>query len=65
MIQQGKMATSKGLSKEEYEKIIIHGAAEILQQKQNKVNEDDECDIEKLIEEGEMKFNQLKEEAAK
>ena len=35
VIQSGKVASQKGgtLTKEEYEKILIHGAAEILQQK--------------------------------
>lgn len=30
VIQTGKVASQKTLSKEEYEKILIHGAAEIL-----------------------------------
>jgi SWI/SNF-related matrix-associated actin-dependent regulator of chromatin subfamily A member 5 len=33
VIQSGKVASQKALTKEEYEKILIHGAAEILQQK--------------------------------
>jgi SWI/SNF-related matrix-associated actin-dependent regulator of chromatin subfamily A member 5 len=31
VIQSGKVASQKALTKEEYEKILIHGAAEILQ----------------------------------
>ncbi len=30
VIQSGKVASQKALTKEEYEKILIHGAAEIL-----------------------------------
>jgi len=44
------------LSKDEYEKILLHGAAAIMKQKNElKVNSAEEMDIEKLIMEGEMK----------
>lgn len=43
----------QGLSKDEYEKIILHGAAEIMQAKATLLS-DQEYDIEKLINEGEM-----------
>lgn len=65
VIQSGKVASQKTLTKEEYEKILIHGAAEILQQKQQILSDDGLADVEAIIEEGEKKFAQLKEEAAK
>ena len=67
VIQSGKVASQKGgtLTKEEYEKILIHGAAEILQQKQQMLSDDGLMDIDAIIEEGEKKFALLKEEASK
>lgn len=65
VIQTGKVASQKSLSKEEYEKILIHGAAEILQQKQQILSDDGLMDVDAIIEEGERKFAKLKEEAAK
>ena len=50
------------MTKEEYEKILIHGAAEILQQKQQMLSDDGLMDIDAIIEEGERKFALLKEE---
>ena len=40
VIESGKVASQRNLTKEEYEKIILHGAAEILQQKQHMLSED-------------------------
>jgi SWI/SNF-related matrix-associated actin-dependent regulator of chromatin subfamily A member 5 len=65
VIQSGKVASQKALTKEEYEKILIHGAAEILQQKQQMLSDDGLMDVDAIIEEGERKFARLKEEAAK
>jgi len=44
---------------------LLHGAAEILQQKQQILNDDGLMDIDAIIQEGELKFAQLKEAAAK
>lgn len=38
IIQQGHQATNKNLSKEEYEKILLHGAASIMKQKNAKIS---------------------------
>lgn len=57
------MAQTKGLSKEEYEKIIMHGAAEIMQKKKMALSEQD-YDIDKLVEEGIKNANRVKEQAA-
>jgi hypothetical protein len=51
------------LTKEEYEKILLHGAATIMKAKNEKVNQAGEIDIEKLIHEGELKHKQLRENA--
>lgn len=64
VIQQGHQAKNKNLSKEEYEKILIHGAASIMRQKIEKVDAAD-IDIDKLIEEGVQKHKQLKAQASK
>eukprot|EP00347_Sterkiella_histriomuscorum_P020084 403339166 len=65
IIQQGKTASiSSNLSKDEYEKILLAGAALILQQKQQAFQEE-EIDIDKLIEEGVQVARQLKENAEK
>lgn len=63
IIQQGNVATNKNLSKDEYEKILLHGASHIMKQKNEKVNSAIELDIDKLILEGELKHKALKEEA--
>lgn len=65
VIQSGKVASQKALTKDEYEKILIHGAAEILQQKQQILSDDGLMDIEAIVREGERKFALLKEEASK
>ena len=64
VIQQGHQAKNKNLSKGEYEKILIHGAASIMRQKIEKVDAAD-IDIDKLIEEGVQKHKQLKAQASK
>lgn len=64
IIQQGKTAAiSNNLNKDDYEKILLHGAAMILQQKQQMLQQE-EIDIDKLIEEGEKRAAELKEEAS-
>lgn len=64
IIQQGNKAINKNLSKDEYEKILLHGAAQIMKQKnETKVNSAEELDIDKLILEGEQKHRALKDEA--
>ena len=63
IIQQGKHAAlSNNLSKDEYEKILLHGAAMIIEQKKQGLH-DEEIDVDKIIEEGEKKFHQLRDEA--
>jgi len=46
VIQQGHQAANKNLSKEEYEKILLHGAATIMQRKKEKVTSAGEIDID-------------------
>jgi hypothetical protein len=53
------------LSKEEYEKVLIHGAATIMKQKIDRVNLLDNINVDQLIEEGVKKHKKLKEEAEK
>jgi len=53
--------SNKNLSKEEYEKILLHGAATIMQRKNEKVTSAGEIDIDKLIKEGVEKHKKLKE----
>lgn len=65
VIQQGGQAKNKNLSKEEYEKVLIHGASTIMKQKVDKVNLLGEIDIDQLIDEGTRKHRALKEEAEK
>jgi SWI/SNF-related matrix-associated actin-dependent regulator of chromatin subfamily A member 5 len=60
VIQQGHQAKNKNLSKEEYEKILIHGAASIMKQKIDRVQLGGELNIDKLIAEGTEKHMQLK-----
>ncbi|CDW76777.1 chromatin-remodelling complex atpase iswi2 [Stylonychia lemnae] len=63
IIQQGKAAAiSNNLNKDEYEKILLHGAAMILQQKQQ-AHQQEEIDIELLIQDGEQRALQMKEDA--
>jgi len=63
-VQQGHQASNKNLSKEEYEKILLHGAATIMQQKNDKVSSiGDGIDIEKIIKEGEERHHGLKQAA--
>lgn len=63
-MQQGHQASNKNLSKEEYEKILLHGAATIMQQKNDKVSSiGDGIDIEKIIKEGEERHHGLKQAA--
>lgn len=64
VIQQGHQASNKNLSKEEYEKILLHGAASIVHQKNNKVTSiGTDIDIEKIIKEGIQRHNKLKDAA--
>ena len=63
MIQSGHQAANKNLSKEEYEKILLHGAAHIMKQKHEKVTSAGEIDIDQLIREGEAQHQKLKEAA--
>ena len=50
VIQQGNQTSNKSLSKEEYEKILLHGAATIMKQKNDKVKYSvEDIDIENLI----------------
>lgn len=65
VIQQGGQAKNKNLSKEEYEKVLIHGAATIMKQKIDKVNLLGDINVDELIDQGVKKFKQLKEEAEK
>ena len=46
---------NKSLSKEEYEKILLHGAAHIMRMKNDKVTSSSEIDIDALVKEGEAK----------
>ena len=62
VIQQGHQATNKNLSKDEYEKILLHGAAKIMQAKTEKVAAA-AIDVDKLIEQGEENHRRLKEAA--
>ena len=62
VIQQGHQATNKNLTKDEYEKILLHGAAKIMQAKTEKVTAA-EIDVDKLIEQGEENHRRLKEAA--
>lgn len=56
---------NKNLSKDEYEKILLHGAAHIMKAKNDtKVDSTTTLDIDKLIKEGEEKHRQLKEQAS-
>ena len=64
VIQSGHQTTNKNLSKDEYEKILLHGAATIMRQKNDKVfSSAGDINIDKLIEEGEAKFMELKRAA--
>jgi hypothetical protein len=56
---------NKNLSKEEYEKILLHGAAFIMQMKNNKVGQTEggELDIDQIINEGVEKHRKIKQEA--
>ena len=64
-IQQGrKLNQSMMLNKTEYQKIIMHGAAQIMAQKQDMVAFDGQnLDIDTLIEEGRAKMEQIVAEA--
>jgi SWI/SNF-related matrix-associated actin-dependent regulator of chromatin subfamily A member 5 len=67
VIQQGRQVNqNKKLSKDEYEKVLLHGATNIMQQKSDRIGLDgqnEEIDIDKLIEEGLDKAKKTKEEA--
>jgi SWI/SNF-related matrix-associated actin-dependent regulator of chromatin subfamily A member 5 len=58
VIQQGHQAANKNLSKEEYERILLNGAANIMKQKNAKI-EAREIDIDQLIKEGEENHQNL------
>ena len=52
VIQQGRQVQQqKAFSKEEYEKILLHGATQIMNAKHDRIEEKD-INIDKLIEEG-------------
>lgn len=55
VIQQGHQVSNKGLSKDDYEQILLHGAAFIMKQKNEKVLNVEEIDVDQLIEEGREK----------
>jgi len=59
VIQQGHQAANKNLSKEEYERILLNGAASIMKQKNAKI-EAREIDIDQLIKEGEENHKNLR-----
>ena len=52
---------NKNLTKDEYEKILLHGAAKIMQQKNQKIASSADIDIEKMIKEGEEAHKKTKE----
>ena len=63
-IQQGrKVDHSMALNKEEYEKIILHGAQKIMTAKTDMVSMGADFDIETLIAEGLEKNKQVNEQA--
>ena len=64
IIQKGSAAVNSNLTKEEYEKILMHGAAAIFQMKSDKVDSEKIIDIDLLIKEGEEKFRKNMEAAA-
>jgi SWI/SNF-related matrix-associated actin-dependent regulator of chromatin subfamily A member 5 len=67
VIQQGNQVSNKSLSKEEYERVLLHGAAAIMKRKQDKVVSAGGCasdiDIDQLISEGETRYRELKKQA--
>ena len=63
VIQHGHQASNKNLSRDEYEKILLHGAATIMQRKNEKISTGADLDIEKLMKEGEARHQALQEAA--
>ena len=63
VIQNGHQVTNSNLTKDDYDKILMHGASAIMKQKNEKVQASQDIDIDALIEEGIKKHNNLKKEA--
>lgn len=57
------MSNSNALGKDEYEKILLHGANKIMAAKTDMLSVDDDIDIEALIEEGLEKNRKVQEMA--
>lgn len=61
IIQQGHNIKNTSLSKEDYERIILHKASSIMAQK-NSIIEAQDIDINKLIEDGEASHLKMKKQ---
>lgn len=60
LIQQGgQIQDSKSLNKDEYTKVLLHGAAKIMQQKTDRLDFTHDIDIDKIMSEGREKHREL------
>ena len=66
MIQQGgQIQDTKSLNKDEYEKVLLHGAAKIMQMKTDRLDFTGEIDIDKLMKDGLERCRELQKAAEK
>lgn len=66
MIQQGgQIQDTKSLNRDEYEKVLLHGAAKIMQLKTDRLDFTCDIDIDKLMQEGLERCRALQKEAEK
>lgn len=59
------MQDSKTLNKDEYEKVLLHGAAKIMQQKTDRLDFTHDIDIDQIMHDGMQRCKELQKQAEK